>query len=125
VKTDSPDPADFATTRNNNLPTVTLRPMVGPTVGISRCAIRNMPTVGPRGFSRYEMLADFGAFFSIAVRDMPTVAQTVVRSAINCQWIRCRAVAKSARSEDLVLTSMGAPLYGVSLGPQLGVQINN
>jgi hypothetical protein len=42
---------------------------------------------------------------------MPTVAQTVAGSAKNRQWIRCRVVAKSAGSEDPVLTSMGALLY--------------
>jgi hypothetical protein len=43
---------------------------------------------------------------------MPTVAQTVAQSAKNRQWIRCRVVAKSAGSEDPVLTSMGALFYG-------------
>jgi hypothetical protein len=46
------------------------------------------------------------------VRDMPTVAQTVAQIAKNRQWIRCRVVAKSAGSEDPVLTLMGALLYG-------------
>jgi hypothetical protein len=35
-----------------------------------------------------------------------------VRSAKNRQWIRCRAVPKSAGFKDPVLTSMGALLYG-------------
>jgi hypothetical protein len=42
---------------------------------------------------------------------MPTVAQIDAGSAKNCQWIRCRVVAKSTGSEDPVLTSMGALLY--------------
>jgi hypothetical protein len=43
---------------------------------------------------------------------MPTVAQTVARSAKNRQRIRDRFVAKSAGAEDPVLTSMGVLLYG-------------
>jgi hypothetical protein len=87
--------------------------MVRPTVGISRCDVRDMPTVGPRGFARYATAGRFWLIFFCAVRDMPTVAQTVARSAKNRQRIRCRVVAKSAVSEDPVLTSMGALLYGL------------
>jgi hypothetical protein len=47
-----------------------------------------------------------------AFRDMPVVAQTIAHSAKNHQWIRCRVVAKSTGSEDPVLTSKGALLYG-------------
>jgi hypothetical protein len=56
--------------------------------------------------------AGFGGFFFCAGRDMPMVAQTVAQSAKNRQWIRCRVVAKSTRSEYPVLTSMGALLFG-------------
>jgi hypothetical protein len=85
--------------------------MIGLTVGISRCDIRDIPTVGPRGFARYATAGRFWRIFFCAGRNMPRVAQTVVRSAKNRQWIRCRVVAKSAGPEDPVLTSMGALLY--------------
>jgi hypothetical protein len=67
-----------------------------------------MPKVGQRGFARYATASRFWQVFFCASRDMPTVAQTVAGSAKNRQWIRCRVVAKSAGSEDPVLTSMGA-----------------
>jgi hypothetical protein len=60
-----------------------------------------MLTVGTRGFARYATAGIFWRFFFCAGRDMPTVAQTVARSAKNRQWIRCRVVAKSAGSEPL------------------------
>jgi hypothetical protein len=85
--------------------------MVGPTVGISHFDVPDMPTVAQGAFPDMPQPADFGIFFC-ASRDMPTVAQTVARSAKNRQWIRCRVIAKSAGSEDPVLTSMGALLYG-------------
>jgi hypothetical protein len=91
---------------------VALRAMVWPTVGISRCDIPDLPTVGPRGFPRYATAGRFLQIFFCAVRDMPTVTQTVARSAKNRQRIRRRVVARSAGSEDPVLTSMGALLYG-------------
>jgi hypothetical protein len=72
-----------------------------------------MPTVGPRGLAQYATAGKFWRALFCAGRDMPTVAQTVERSAKNLQWIRCRrVVAKSAGSEDPVLTSMGELLYG-------------
>jgi hypothetical protein len=43
----------------SNLPTVALRSMAGPTIGISRCDVRNMPTGGPRGFARYATVGRF------------------------------------------------------------------
>jgi hypothetical protein len=80
---------------------------------LAYCAVTSaMPTVGPRGFARYATASRFWRVFFCAGRDMPTVAQTVARSAKNRQWVRCRVVAKSAGSEDPVLTSMGALLYG-------------
>jgi hypothetical protein len=75
-------------------------------------AFRDMPMVGPRSFPRYATAGRFWRIFFYAVRDMPTVAQTVARGAKNRQRIRCRVVAKSGGSEDPVLTSMGALLYG-------------
>jgi hypothetical protein len=86
--------------------------MVGPTIGILYCDVRDMPTVGPKGFAQCATAGRFWQVFFCAGRDMPTVAQTVARSAKNHQLIRSRVVAKSARSEDPVLTLMGAVLYG-------------
>jgi hypothetical protein len=57
--------------------------------------------------------ADFGRiFFFCASRDLPTVAQTIAQSAKNCQWIRCRVVAKSAGSGGPDFTYMDGLLYG-------------
>jgi hypothetical protein len=112
VKTDSPDPADFATTRHlicrlRHFAQWFGRPLayraVTPVIcqWLAQGALPNMP-----------QLADFGGFFSLPGANMPTVAQPIARSAKNRQWIRCRVIAKSAGSEDPVLTSMGALLYG-------------
>jgi hypothetical protein len=90
------------------LPTVAFRAMVGLTVGILRTSKRDMP----RGFARYATAGRFWRIFFCAGRDMSTVTQTVERSANNRQLIRCQVIAKSAGSEDPVLTSMGALLYG-------------
>jgi hypothetical protein len=79
VKTDSPDPADFATTRH-----LIYRPLEYRAVTSAICqrsaqgALPDLP-----------QLADFGGFFFWAGRDMPTVAQTVTRSAKNRQRIKC------------------------------------
>jgi hypothetical protein len=45
---------------------------------------------------------------------MPMVGQTVAQSAKNSQWIRFWVEAKSAGSEDPVLTLMGALFYSRS-----------
>jgi hypothetical protein len=108
VKTDSPDPADFATTQHLicRLWHFTLwlgGPLAYRAVTSAICkrsaqgALPDMPIL---------------AGFFCASRDMPTVAQTNARSAKNRQWIRCPVVAKSAGSENPVLTSMSALLYG-------------
>jgi hypothetical protein len=51
--------------------------MVGLTIGILRYDVRDMPTVGPRGFARYATAGIFWHFFFCAGLDMPMVAQTV------------------------------------------------
>jgi hypothetical protein len=47
---------------------------------------------------------------------MLMIAQTIARSAKNCQWIRCRVVAKSAESGGPVFTYMDGLLYRPLLG---------
>jgi hypothetical protein len=105
VKIDSPDPAEFRhiICRLWKFAQWLGRPFAYCAVTSTMCqrsaqgALPDMPHP-----------AYFVGFFFCAGRDMPTAAQTIARSARNRQWIRCRVIAKSAESEDPVLTSMGA-----------------
>jgi hypothetical protein len=91
----------------SNFPTVALRAMVGPTVGISCCDVCNMPTVD------MPQPADFGGFFSVPAAICQQSLKPLRKVPIIAKWIRCQVVAKSAGSKDPVLTLMAALLYGL------------
>jgi hypothetical protein len=91
VKTDSPDPEDFATTRH------LIRRLWHFAQWLGRpLAYRGRNSVICQGaLPDTPQPEDFGGFCVCAGRDMTTVAQTIARSAKNRQWIRCRVIAKS------------------------------
>jgi hypothetical protein len=109
VKTDSPDPADFAMTWHLIWRLWHFAQWLGRQLAYRAVTFAICQRSAQGALPDMPQPADFGVFFC-AGRDMPTVATTVAQSTKNRQWIRCRAVAKSAGSKDPVLTLMGALL---------------
>jgi hypothetical protein len=113
VKTDSPDPADFATTWHLICRLWHFAQWLGLPLAYRTVTSAIFQRSAQGALPDMPQPADFGGFFSVPVaicQRSPKPLREVPRFA---EGLDAGIIAKSAGSEDPVLTSMGALLYGL------------